>query len=255
MSRERAKPAASLEDFVQSLTAQLDRAQDALALKARTGRPLTFALKDLQVDLKVFWEADDRGELSIRHAAPNEEGASTVHLSFTSITKAMVEENTISFAQEEDPRGLDEIADLESNDRRSLERLGVRTVGQLRRLSSDTDAGQMQAYLGIPVMRLRSALEAAARPAVTGTESVRRPDGPLLRIRGANLVEGGRPDVRLAGDPVEVLEAAPEGVLVRPLSHHVDGQVEVRVGGRSATGFFRLDDRVHSEDQYLRGAT
>jgi hypothetical protein len=47
-----------MEDFVQSLTAQLDRAQDALALQARTGRPLTFALKDLSLDLRVFCESD-----------------------------------------------------------------------------------------------------------------------------------------------------------------------------------------------------
>ena len=39
-----------VEDFVQAFTAQLDRAQDLLALKARTGRPLTFALKDLSVE-------------------------------------------------------------------------------------------------------------------------------------------------------------------------------------------------------------
>src|SRR6187200_809775 len=85
-----------VEDFVQSLTAQLDRAQDALALKARTGRPLTFALKDLSIDLRVFWDTGRDGSLTLRHAGPNEEGASTVHLAFTTITRSMVEENTYS---------------------------------------------------------------------------------------------------------------------------------------------------------------
>ena len=41
-------------EFVQALTAQLDRAQDSLALKVRAGRPLTWALKDVTIDLKVF---------------------------------------------------------------------------------------------------------------------------------------------------------------------------------------------------------
>ena len=85
MSAGRAFP---VEDFVQAFTAQLDRAQDLLALKARTGRPLTFALKDLSVDLHVFWEADPSGRMLMRHAEANEAGASTLRFNFTSITRA-----------------------------------------------------------------------------------------------------------------------------------------------------------------------
>ena len=98
-----------VEEFVQSLSAQLDRAQDGLALKARTGRPLTFAIKDLSIDLRVFWESDANGRVLVRHAGPNEEGASTVHLNFTTITKEMVEENTFSLGMDEDPRGLQDL--------------------------------------------------------------------------------------------------------------------------------------------------
>ena len=45
-----------VEDFIQAITAQLDRVQDALRLKA-VNRPLTYALKDLAMDLKVFVRA------------------------------------------------------------------------------------------------------------------------------------------------------------------------------------------------------
>lgn len=242
--RGRGGNAFPVEEFVQALSAQLDLAQDALALKARTGRPLTFALKDLAVELKVFWEVQPDGRLLLRHAAPNEAGASTVHLSFTTITRAMVEENTLSFSLGDDSRGLGDLdtdGGLDENDRRRLEMVGVRTVGQFRKVMEGTDPRQMEALLGTPVDRLRMALERSSAPIVTGHEVVRRPDGRrLLRIQGANLTNGERPRVRLQGEAVEVLEARPHELLVRPMPHHKTGEVEVLVGALSAHGFFEV---------------
>jgi hypothetical protein len=233
-----------VEDFVQALSAQLDRAQDALALKARTGRPLTFALKDLSVDLKVFWESRADGRLLLRHAAPGENGASTVQFSFTTITRSMVEENTFALAMEDDPRGLDELPGgvvLPAEDKRKLEMAGVRTVGQLRRMSDGTDAKHVGAVLDIPVNNLHRLLQQSARPAVSSSENVRAGGGRrLLRIRGANLMNGEAPRVLMAGEAVEVLEAKPTELLVRPMSHHREGSLEVVVGEESTTTFFEI---------------
>lgn len=232
-----------VEDFLQALTAQLDRAQDTLALKVRTGRPLTWALKDLSIDLRVFVEVDGAGKVLMRSAGPNEESASTVHLNLGAITRPMIEENTLSLHDETDPRSLDDLratSRLDDDDRRKLEMVGVRTVGQLQRLSAGTTPQAMEAMIGLPVDRLRAALEAASRPQVTGQEIVQRPDGPLLRIQGANLSDGTHPEVRLSGDPVEVLEASPMAVMVRPRRHHDEGPIEIDVGGARATGWFRL---------------
>ncbi len=243
MSTRADRPSASaltLEQFVQALTAQLDRAQDALAMKARSGRPLTFALRDMAVDLHVFWEVGNDGVLRIRNAGPNETGASLVKLSFTSITREMVEENTIAFQSDDDPRGLGELGgSLSPEQRRQLDLAGVRTVGQLKRLSSGASPVEVEAYLGIPVMRLQAALRSAAQPAVLAHEVIEEPDGrTLLRIQGVNLAGKERPEVRLRGEPVEVVEAHPNELLVRPLSHHREGQIEVRIGSAMATGFF-----------------
>ena len=243
MSQRQGGPAFPVEAFVQALSAQLDRAQDALALKAKTGRPLTFALKDLSVDLKVFWESQQDGRLLLRHAAPNEEGASTVHLSFTTITREMVQENTISLSAEDDPRTLETVAgrDLDEADRRKLEMVGVRTVGQLKKLAEGSDPRHMGALLDIPINRLQSALEQSARPMVSGTQSVAQPHGrALLKIQGANLENGERPRVRLDGEPVEVIESSKHEVLVRPMAHHRAGQLEIHVGSERAEGFYEL---------------
>jgi hypothetical protein len=228
-----------VEDFLQALTAQLDRAQDALALKVQgTNRPLTWALKDLAIDLRVFVEVDDRGKVLLRSAGPNEDGASTIHLNLTTITRPMVEENSWSFRGEQDLRSLSDLREtsLAPDDEQRLDWMGVRTVGQLKQL----DPLQVQAIVGIPAQRLQSALESASRPTVTGHDVIQRVDGPVLRIRGANLFDGVTPEVRLAGSPVEVLEAAPNQLVVRPGSGHHEGQVEVFTRGERATGWFRF---------------
>jgi hypothetical protein len=233
-----------VEEFLQALMAQLDRAQDGLAMKARTGRPLTWALKDLSIDLRVFLDVDGGGKVLLRSAGPNEDGASTVHFSLTTITRPMIEENTWSMQDDDDPRPVDDLhatARFDDADRRRLEWAGVRTVGQLKRLSAMTPPTAMESMIGIPVGRLQAALEAAARPALTGHDLVAQASGrPLLRLHGVNLSDGTSPEVRLAGTPVEVLEARPNRLLVRPQAHHIEGQVEVLVGGERATSWFRM---------------
>ena len=244
-----ANAALEVTAFLQAIAHQLDLAQDALRLKARTGRPLTWALKDLDIDLQVFVEIDRQGTMRWRTAGPNETGASTVKLSFTTITREMVEENTFAFELDEDPRSLDHLdGDLTPEARHRLQLAGIRTVGQYRRVAEEQPEA-VQLHTGIPALDLQAALRRSSRPVVTGHEVVDGPDGePLVRIRGANLKNGVDPDVRLSGEPVQVLRAAKNEVLVRPLSHHVDGQVEVKVGSERATGWFRVPARAARAD-------
>ena len=236
-----------VEEFLAAIGEQLDRAQDALAIKARTGRPLTWALRDMKLALQIFVDVDAQGHVTWRNAGPNETGASTVNLEFTTITRPMIEENTYAMQDDSDARPLDTLgaaSELSDDDKLRLRRLGVRTVGQFRRLSPQgTSPGGLAAIgdmVNIPVGKLEAALRASARPSITSHEVVRRPDETLLRVRGANLSDGIDTEVRLGGDPVEVLEARPHELLVRPLEHHRSGQIEVVVNGERATGFFRL---------------
>ena len=57
--------------FIQALTEQLDKAQAAMAIKARVGKlPLTFAVKDVSLDLRAFVQIDRRRRLSCVPPAP-----------------------------------------------------------------------------------------------------------------------------------------------------------------------------------------
>lgn len=151
-----------VEDFVHSIAAQLDRVQDALRLKA-VNRPLTYALKDFALDLHVFPELDEEGHVRFRTAGPNESGASTVRIAFTTITRPMIEENTVSLQASQGP-SLEE-SGLDPEEQRRLEQLGVRNVVQLQKLQKQAGASTIQRLARVPADRLREALT-RARPAV-----------------------------------------------------------------------------------------
>src|SRR4029078_4266503 len=89
-------------------------------------RPLNSALKDFSLDLHVFAELDPEGHVRFRTAGPNETGASTVHLTFTTITRPMVEENTLSLQATQGP-SLDELG-LAPDEQKRLEQLGVKNA-------------------------------------------------------------------------------------------------------------------------------
>src|SRR5690348_4518016 len=94
--------------FLQSLTEQLDRAQAAMAVKARVAKlPMTFAVKDLSLDLRAFVSVVN-DDVYIRPAGPGDTGASTLTVALTTITRAMVEENAIDFHADDQKLGLRE---------------------------------------------------------------------------------------------------------------------------------------------------
>lgn len=176
-----------VQNFLEALTSQLDRTQDSLRLKA-VNRPMTYAIRDFSLSLQVFVEMDDTGQIRFRSAGPNETGASTVSVGFTTITRTMIAENTIDLAEAQSP-SLDELG-LAPREQHQLERLGVRNAAQLRRLSSSSSEDAVAQYSDVPVNRLRAALQA-------GRQTVRRvePDTSADQDQGGNGAQP--PTVRL----------------------------------------------------------
>jgi hypothetical protein len=228
-----------VEDFIASITSQLDDVQDALVFKS-LNRPLTYALKDLSLDLKVFVEMDAEGTVRFRTGGPNEEGASVVHLGFTTITRPMIEENSISLASTRSPSLAE--AGLEQDDRRRLERLGVKNVAQLQRLQTSAGSATVSRVSDIPLERLKSAL-AVGKPSVTTVSPVKQTPSrippplppkqttappaarpPVIRVapgtsrldlKGSHLIgAGGPPRIRLNKRALSVSEADDDGLIV-----------------------------------------
>jgi hypothetical protein len=230
-----------VEDFVGAIASQLDRTQDALALKA-VNRPLTYAIKDFTMELKVFVEMDPEGKVRFRSPGANEPGASSVHIGFTTITRPMIQENTVEVALTRSPT-LGE-AGLSERERRRLEQLGVRTTAELKRLGTTTGAAGISRLADIPVDRLRAALTYGrpevrdVRPAPPQTRPSAEPPragvppppalprpGPIrvppgtkrLELVGRNMLGGAGtpPELRLDGRTLTVEEADDGRVVAR----------------------------------------
>jgi hypothetical protein len=248
-----------IEEFIDSITTQLDRVQDALRIKA-VNRPLTYALKDLSLELRVFVELDPQGKVRFRTSGANEAGASVVHLGFTTITKPMIEENTVSLASSRSP-SLEE-AGLGLAERNSLERYGVRTVAQLQKLGSSTGIAAVSRLSAVPADRLKAAL-ALGKPVVDTVRPVIKPAGPSaprpvirppvqastpaisvrpgtkkLQISGRNLVgEVGPPVVKLRGMPLSVVEADDDRLVVDMPETAESGALELEMPDGSVMSY------------------
>lgn len=188
-----------VEDFINAITSQLDRVQDALRLKA-LNRPLTYALKDLALELKVFVEMDEQGNVRFRTSGPNEAGASVVNLGFTTITKPMIEENTISLAATRSA-SLDELG-LAPEERQRLERVGVRNLAQLTRLGASTGVKAVARLADVSEDRLRQAL-ARGQPRLSAVvpEAPHRPPVKSPRAQKPSVVT---PPPSMARAPAQV---------------------------------------------------
>jgi hypothetical protein len=233
MRERRPQPAVPLEQFITALTSQLDRAQNAMAMKAKLGYPLTFAVKDLKLELRAHVEMEG-SVVKLRSAGPDDGQASTVHLELTTITRPMMEENTQILDPNDAP--LDEaLGDTFSEDeRRRLEWAGIQTVSQLLKLEQTAPAAAIEKIANLPALRLRDALQRASQPRVDRVRlQVGQPVGP-----SAPDLEGGPGEVRPlptakprvpGGRPAEPAVTRPPRLTDAPVLR-LEGQNLVREG-------------------------
>src|SRR5262249_30894759 len=140
-----------------------------------------------------------RNEIRIRPAGAADPQASLFHLVFAAITRPMIEENATALADDPNARQIEDLKDdsLTEENRRQLEWIGVRTGDKWRELKPAGRVPTIGRVTGLPVDRLRRALEHAAAPTVDHVMPVTRGAGddaalpPLLSVRGHNLVGGG----------------------------------------------------------------
>jgi hypothetical protein len=223
-----------LEHFIQAVQSQLDNAQTAMAMKARNlNLPLTFAIKDVSLDLRAHVDFA-RSEIRIRPAGPSDKEASLFHLVFTAITRPMIEENALAFAEDPGEASLDELKDdLSDEDRKRLEWSGVRTVSKLRELQEKGADRTVERITGLPADRLRRALARTSAPMVLDVAPAERPEGQApdlparVRLKGRNLVRGGPPRVTIGGEAISVLSATPDEIVIAPQAHQLAGLLTV----------------------------
>jgi hypothetical protein len=189
-----------------------------------------------------------------------ESGASSIKIGLTTITRPMIEENTVEMALTSSPTLAE--AGVPEPERRRLEALGVRNTAELQRLGRSAGANGVARMSNIPVDRLRAAL-AFGRPQVSDVRPVPKPGAPpaakpppvtpppvvpapvtpppkifvppgsgRIELVGRNMLgAGGPPRLRLGGAPLSVAEADDERIVVNlPAGAPLTGTLEVDHG-------------------------
>lgn len=225
----------ALEDFIQAVQSQLDTAQARMTLKAQNDRlPLTFAIKDISMDLKAHVEVQD-GQVRIKPAGSGDTEASVLHLVFTAITRPMIEENAVQLAVDtKDDTPLTELSDeLSEEEIRRLDRVGVRTVAKLNEMRQQGLGRSVGRITNLPLEKLERVLSRATRPMISevevdgdrhGGDTLRR----QLRVRGRNLLrDGSPPRATIDGQPVGIVQATDTEVVLAPREGQLAGQMSL----------------------------
>jgi hypothetical protein len=201
-----------LETFLDSVILDLDRAVDALSVKKDNVR-MTYTVQDLSLALQVF-PVYDGDAVKFVTAQPDEEGASTVKVQLGSIRDTQIRE----IARRPPARGdvALEHMDLPREERRQLEKLGIRSSDDLVRTVEESKL-DVERLTGrrVDYSRLADVIRRARRtgPGAPRVDGVRLEGGgvpglSVLLVSGENLGPGdgaaGFPRARLAGRELPV---------------------------------------------------
>lgn len=209
----------NLESFLNSLIYELDRANQALAIKQDNVK-LTYTVQDLSVTLQVFPQFDgDR--VRFLTAQPGEEGASTMTFQLGSIRDTQIRE----IARK--PPSRDDVAidnvEMPEEERKTLKRLGINTTEDLRRTVEEKRVDIEQAtdkkvsYRNLAEIINRSRRQGIQAPRIRGVSLSVPPNGTgetMLSLHGENLlVEPEKNDAEPGVFPLAFLDGAPLAVL------------------------------------------
>jgi len=202
----------NMEEFLDSLVLELDKYVDTLSYKG-INRKLTYTVKDLALELKLFPEFDGN-VVRFMTAKPGDTGASTISIQLGSIRDTQIRE----IARQ--PLTKDDISleaiDLPEEDRKELNRLGIRSAEDLRRAVIDRNVDlEGVTKKKVSYQKLAQAIQQGKRrltpPQVSRISIAREPGRAVLSVQGNNLSLSQSlsqyPLALINDQPCQVLEA------------------------------------------------
>lgn len=205
----------NLKSFMDSLIVELDRAQDVLSVKGLT-RPVTYTVKDVEVDLRCFPQYDGR-TVRFLTAQPGEDGSSGLRFALGSISAGTIRDSAPPPPEAGDVT-LDALDGLDADAKQALESVGVRSGRDLERVAArgvdlrKATGNRAPDYSDLAALitrahrrRLVPRIDSAALSVQAGV--------PVMHLDGENLAvtdSAGYPYALLDGTPVPVQVARPE---------------------------------------------
>jgi hypothetical protein len=231
----------SLKSFIDSLTLELDRLQDILAVKG-VNRRLTYTVKDLALDLQLFPEFDGE-ELKFSTARPGEAGAARISFQLGSITDRQIRESTTDPLKTDDV-SIEVVEGIDDKTRKPLQKIGVTSVKDLERVESHNIDLEKVGDEAIDYRKLARMVQRAQRRSLQ----------PV--VRSASLVQsGGESQIVIEGERLAPLHPASHALSLSGEARFprafLDGE-EIAVRSASET---RLRMRVDEAKLSPRGST
>jgi hypothetical protein len=209
----------NLKSFMDSLIVELDRAQDVLAVKGLT-RPVTYTVKDVDVDLRCFPQFDGRS-VRFRTAQPGQDGSSGLRFSLGSISAGTIRDSAPPPPEPGDIR-LDAVEDLDQDTIEALESVGVRSGRDLQRVAArgvdlkSATGNKAPEYSDLAAMITKATRRRLTPKIHSASLSASADDGrPVLHLDGENLCidrAAGYPYALVDGRPAPVRAAAPDRI-------------------------------------------
>ena len=182
----------NLESFLDSLIVELYKARETLSVKA-INKPLTYAVKDISLDLQIF-PTYDGDNVQFITAQAGQAGASRVSIQLGSITDQQVRETSRVPVSKNDIV-LDSIEGIDERTKKKLKKMGVNSVTDLEKMEKKNidiekvatgDGGS-----GINYKNLANLIEKTRRaknpPMISRISVSKSEDGPVLSLHGKNL--------------------------------------------------------------------
>ncbi len=215
-----------LEDFIDSLVFELDKARDTLSVKGLNS-PLSYAVKDVSLDLNVFPEFDGN-DVRFTTAATGDSGSSKISMSLGSITDRQIRETTKKPISGDDIT-IDEIDEIDDSTKAQLNRMGVRSAKDIKNLkeknvkvnkpTSSTEAGN-KGSSQIDFKKLAGLINKAQRgqnpPRVKAAQLGAIRGRNILAVQGENLAMDGAQALtaKLNNNEMKVIEASKDYLVI-----------------------------------------
>ena len=192
-----------LADMVDAIAAEIDRAEDTLALKSYA-RGMSFAIKQLSLDLQVAVRRDGDGNIKFRTAEPNATGSTTLKLDFAQILQNQLSANRRKLDEDVDARPLDALG-LTSEEIRRLNAISIYSSDDLRGYTQTAAMiGEVSRKTSIKDARLRQVL---GLPYIEALKPGGGLPGSTILLEGGNFgaVQPSQASVYFQGVAVSIL--------------------------------------------------
>ncbi len=172
-----------LADMVDAIAAEIDHAEDTLALKSYA-RGMSFSLRQLSLDLQVAVRRDDNGRVQFRTAEPNATGTTTIKLDFAQLLKSQLGDDRRKLEQNIDRRPLDAVG-LTAEEIRNLNAIAIYAIDDLHRYTQTAAMiGEVSRKTNINDARLRQVL---GLPYLDALKPDRGLPGSIILLEGGNF--------------------------------------------------------------------